>query len=300
MPSKNVEIKVGLFVIIGAAILLFGIWLAKGFRYQQDVYEFSVLFSEVGALASGDPVSVSGVNKGKVVSTELGMGGVIVTLALQRDVVLKTDATFTVKNIGLMGERYVAIHTGVADSLLDLNEIQNGGFDPGIPEVMGLMGDAIEKINTLIGLLQKTAVSPETLDKFTRAIHSLSDVSTRLQASMGKNLPRLEETIANFHGLSGDIREGINRNQPRLDSATVNFGKVSERLLALMDDLEVTSARIDEVATTLQESEGTLKLLIEDRALYDDLRRTANEIDQLVEDIRQNPKKYINFSVEIF
>jgi hypothetical protein len=39
---------------------------------------------------------------------------------------------------------------------------------------------------------------------------------------------------------------------------------------------------------------------MEDRRLYDDVRRTAMNIDSLVDDIRQDPKKYINFTLELF
>jgi len=41
-------------------------------------------------------------------------------------------------------------------------------------------------------------------------------------------------------------------------------------------------------------------LLLEDRRLYDDLRHTADNIDDLIQDIRDNPRKYINLKVELF
>jgi hypothetical protein len=40
--------------------------------------------------------------------------------------------------------------------------------------------------------------------------------------------------------------------------------------------------------------------MMKDRRLYDDLRGTADNIDQLINDIRANPQKYINLKVEIF
>ena len=43
-----------------------------------------------------------------------------------------------------------------------------------------------------------------------------------------------------------------------------------------------------------------MQLLMEDRRLYDDLRRTADNVDDLINDIRANPRKYINLKVELF
>ena len=53
-------------------------------------------------------------------------------------------------------------------------------------------------------------------------------------------------------------------------------------------------------ASTLEEGEGTLQLMMEDRRLYDDLRKTADNLDDLINDIRANPRKYINLKVELF
>ena len=65
MAAKNIEIKVGLLVLIGAAIIVAAVWIAKGYRFGQEYYNVSVVFPEVGSLANGDPVSVSGVHMGK-------------------------------------------------------------------------------------------------------------------------------------------------------------------------------------------------------------------------------------------
>ena len=41
-------------------------------------------------------------------------------------------------------------------------------------------------------------------------------------------------------------------------------------------------------------------MLFEDRRLYDDLRKTADNIDDLITDIRENPQKYLSVKVKIF
>jgi hypothetical protein len=41
-------------------------------------------------------------------------------------------------------------------------------------------------------------------------------------------------------------------------------------------------------------------MMVDDRRLYDDLRKTADNLDDLIRDIRENPKKYIQLKVELF
>jgi len=300
MASKNIELKVGLLVLVGAAIIIFGIYLAKGYRYGQKFYPVAVQFPEVGALAPGDPVAISGVNKGKVQEMTLSSGGVLVRLDIASDVELKNDASFIVKNIGLMGERFVAVKTGTAAAKLDLSRPALGSFDAGIPEVMGMMGEVIVRMNDLVGLLQRTVISPQTLDRFSETISSLQNITSRLNDATGKNLPKVDSAVNDFAVLARNLRVGLNRNQAYIDTGAVNFDAASRRLLAMLTDMEEASGRLRSFAQDLEQSEGSLQMLIQDRRLYDDLRRTAKNLDSLVNDVRDNPKKYINFSVELF
>jgi phospholipid/cholesterol/gamma-HCH transport system substrate-binding protein len=300
MASKNIELKVGLLVLAGAAIVILAIWLAKGYQYGREFYTVSALFPEVGALASGDPVAVSGVNMGKVKRLVLHEGQVLVTLELSTEVVLKEDASFIVKNIGLMGERFVAVRTGASPTPLDLSRPAAGSVDAGIPEVMGMMGEAIDNMNELVQLLKETVISPATLDKFSATITDLHDISGRLNAATRTNVPKLDTAIQNFAQLSQDLTDVLDRNRDAVDTAVGNFDLASRRLLQMLSQMEEASAKLRTFADDLEASEGTLRLLMEDRRLYDDIRTTAKNLDSLIQDIRSDPKKYINFTVEIF
>ena len=300
MASKNIELKVGLLVLVGAAIIIGAIWLAKGYRYGQKFYQVSVIFPEVGALALGDPVAVSGVNKGKVREIKLHGEGVLTVLDIASDVELKKDATFTVKNIGLMGERFIAAKTGSLSEALDRQTPARGQFDPGIPEVMGMMGDVIAQMGDLASSLKETVISPQTLDRFSETIANLQKLAARLEASAARNLPRVDTAMADVAGVSRSIRQGWERNQVHFDTAAYNFSAASGRLMNLVDSMTIISEKLDAFATDLNQADGTLRLLLEDRRLYDDLRTTSRRIDSLVTDIRANPKKYINFTLELF
>lgn len=300
MAAKNIEIKVGILVLAGAAVLIAAIWLAKGYRFGQSFYSVSIVFPEVGSLSTGDQVSVSGVIKGKVEGIKLYEGGVLVTLELSRDVVLKQDATFTIKNLGLMGERFVAVKTGKSETPLDVSQPTTGITESGIPEVMGTMGQVIQQLNQLVEKLDQTIASPATLDKFSQTITDLQKLSARLDSATKYNAPKIDKTVDNFTSLSETLKNGVDRNEKYVDTAVQNMDVAARRLVKLTDDLEEASKRFKSFATDLDESQGSLRLMMEDRRLYDDLRRAALNLDSLVVDIRQNPKKYISFSVELF
>ena len=85
-----------------------------------------------------------------------------------------------------------------------------------------------------------------------------------------------------------------------MDSTIRRFDRSSVRLEEFVNRLDSLSITAGEFADRLNNPDGTLSLLLEDGRLYDDLRRTADNIDDLIKDIRANPRKYINLTVELF
>src|SRR4030066_1918659 len=140
MDNRTVEIRGGLSVFIALTILILGVMWLKGYRYNVSRYQVKVIFPNAGVLGPGDPVTVSGVDKGKVERIELYQGDVLVTFNLTDDVVLKEDAKFKLANVGLMGERVIDVQTGYSETSLDLTKVHPGSYEPGIAEITGLGG----------------------------------------------------------------------------------------------------------------------------------------------------------------
>ncbi|UCC45035.1 MAG: MCE family protein, partial [Candidatus Zixiibacteriota bacterium] len=86
-------------------------WL-QGYRLERNSQVIKIRFADVGTLALGDRVTVSGVHRGKVNKLRLTEDGVMVEILVYQDVMLRQDATFTIKNFGVMGERFIAIDPG--------------------------------------------------------------------------------------------------------------------------------------------------------------------------------------------
>jgi phospholipid/cholesterol/gamma-HCH transport system substrate-binding protein len=96
------------------------------------------------------------------------------------------------------------------------------------------------------------------------------------------------------------MTELITRNAGKVDSTLTRFHQASVGLDTLVQKLDTLSSEVRVFADNLNNGDGTLQLLMQDRRLYDDLRGTADNIDLLINDIRANPGKYINLKVEIF
>ena len=117
---------------------------------------------------------------------------------------------------------------------------------------------------------------------------------------MERNEAKLDRTSDNVVKASQQMSDLVARNAQIVDSTIRQFHQLSFGVDTLVQNLDTLSSDLRYFADQLNNCDGTLQLMMKDRRLYDDLRGTADNIDELISDIRANPQKYINLKVEIF
>jgi phospholipid/cholesterol/gamma-HCH transport system substrate-binding protein len=295
--NKSAELKVGVVVILACAILIFGLIWVKGIRFNQTRYEYSVIFPNVGSLEVGDPVSVSGVPKGKVEKIKLHQGDVLVSFNLTTDVVLKKDAKFTVMNVGLMGERFVAVQTGHSDTLLDLSQPIWGYYDTGIPEVMGRMGEMIDLLQALAENLKEVVGTKSSRDALISIIENLKEITRKTNSLLDRNQEKFDRTLNDLSYTSTELKEMVKENKDKLQGTVDNFSSASEKLNHITTTLDTLSVSLKRLSLKMESGEGTLGQLLNDTTLYDQIKKTTQNVDSLISDMKRHPKKYLKFSI---
>ncbi|MBU8933362.1 MAG: MCE family protein [candidate division Zixibacteria bacterium] len=300
MASNGIEFRVGIIILMGLMILAGSLYWLQGYKLERNAQIINIRFDDVGTLAAGDRVTVSGVRRGRVRDLKLTSDGVEVKLLLYKDVILKRDARFVIKNLGLMGERFIAIHPGNDSVLFDPTHVADGQYDTGLPEVMGLMGEMVTELRDLVFAFRRHTGSDSTLASLDRTVASLEEVSSSMAAYLSRNNTKLDKTVDNFYNASRNLNQILSDNSERIDSTFDRFDRSSLRLEMFVGQLDTLALSARQFADRVNSPDGTLQLLIEDRRLYDDLRRTADNLDDLITDIRANPRKYINLTLELF
>ena len=297
MRDLSVELKVGSVVIVAALILFFGIIWVKDYKFNIARYDYSVLFPNIGTLEVGDPVSVLGVKKGEVRKIVLSGNDVLVTFNLTEDVELKSDARFTVMNIGLMGERFINIIPGVSSVPLDLSYPVHGFYDTGIPEVMGMMGAAIDEVRHLVAILEGTVGTPAATTSIKNIIANMERISSDLRSLTEENKEKMSQTLEDLSVSSARMRSFVDRNEQKLQGTLDNFSKASDDFAVISGRMDSLSASVQNLVAELEAGRGTIGRALKEDSLYQSLFKTAVDLDSLLTDFKANPKKYIHFSI---
>jgi phospholipid/cholesterol/gamma-HCH transport system substrate-binding protein len=119
--SKN-DVWVGLFVMLGAAAVLFLALQAANlltWRFDKD-YEVSAKFDNIGGLKPGAAVKSAGVVVGRVKKIEFDGESfqAKVTLALQTGLAFPQDSSLKILTSGLLGEQYLDVSPGADEKNL--------------------------------------------------------------------------------------------------------------------------------------------------------------------------------------
>ncbi|TMQ49939.1 MAG: MCE family protein [Candidatus Eisenbacteria bacterium] len=294
--SRRAAIQVGITGLVALALLLVGIAWIKDYRLGKKKRLLVARFEEVGNLSEGDPVSVRGVKKGAVTDVHLQDQGVTVTFELERDVALHPDAVIRIANIGFMGEKFLALDPGSDPGRFDLSKPIPGRYQSGVPEVISGAGDLITQATELSSRLNEflDAVDPATMQ---RASKNLERMSASLSTAVDRNQEDLRQAILDFKSAASQMKSIASNNSEAVGSSIRDFGTASRRLTDLSEKLGVTADALQRVVLRLDNKEGSLGKAIADSTLYDDLRETLRNTNDLVKDIKKNPKRYIKLGI---
>jgi phospholipid/cholesterol/gamma-HCH transport system substrate-binding protein len=294
--SRRAAIQVGITGLLALAVLLAGIAWIKEYRLGQKNRMLHARFDEVGNLSQGDPVTVRGVRKGVVKEIDLLDQGVRVRFEVERDVILHPDAMVRVANIGFMGEKFLALEPGRAPGRFDLSKPIPGRFQSGVSEVIGGAGDLITEMTELSSRLNEflDAVDPATME---RATKNIERASNSLTSTIERNQGDLRQTILDFKAAAHEIRTIASSNSQQVTSSIRDFGTASQRLSQLSEHLSVTATSLQRVVDRVENQRGSLGKVIADSTLYDDLKETLRNTNDLVKDIKKNPKRYIRIGI---
>lgn len=294
--SRRAAIQVGFAGLLAIVLLFAGVAWVKEYRLGKRKTYFTAQFEEVGNLSVGDPVAVRGVRKGMVSKITLEDKGVRVEFEVDKSVVLHPDVELRVSNIGFMGEKFLALDPGSAPGPYDRAKPIPGRFQSGVPEVISGAGDLIIEATELSSRLNVMldALDPATVE---RASKNVERATASLTTTLEQNRADLRQAVIDFRDAARELHQLASSNSEKVSTTIQDFGTASKKLATLSDQLTTTSTALDRVVGRLDRGEGSLGKAITDSTLYDDLRETLKNTNQLVKDIQKNPKRYLKLSV---
>lgn len=286
------QIRVGIFVLVGALSFIVLLFLLTDPGTFRNRYVVTTDVADAGGLRRGDPVRMRGVNIGRVRGFTLEGEDVTIALEIEGGWEIPRDSHTRLTPTGLLGGRVVEVVPGDAGQVLGSGDHIPGRTRTGtLGAAEGLSDRAevvMERVESLLSepTIEGVHASVREMESLLRALSELTRTQSQEVARLTESLNRSARGLEEAAGGGEDIA----RAAARADSALLQLNVTSGRLSRASESLQA-------VLTRVERGEGTLGQLATDDALYDNLNQAALAVTRLADDIRANPRRYVNVSV---
>jgi len=330
------EAKLGLLAIVTLAVLIWGYRFLKGKNLLDNSNTYYITYPDVDGLAASAGVFINGFQVGTVTAVNLkpdDVEKILVTIEVDGAIEVPKTAQAILTPAGIMGGKSILLEYGNMDMSSGILEHKSyiEGSSTGL---LGSMVDASEidvymdkltaGFSGLIDTLSNSSPNAEesikeSLQDFQNTIKNLSGISTKLNSILARSAGNLDETLANIASLSETLKNSNGKIAGIIDnlevvtsdlkdaqiSKTVDAaeGAITEVQTSLqtiqgtVSSAEQAIANINQLISKVENGDGSLSALINDKALYENLESTSQNLDLLLQDFRLNPKRYVNVSV---
>ncbi len=241
--KRRLELRVGIFVLIGAVAALFALFLLTDPSTFRGRYRISSVVEDAGGIRRGDPVQMRGVNIGRVMSFSLDPKGVRITLEIEGQWDIPSDSRTRLVSGGILGGRTVEVVEGMS-----AERVRGGGELPG-ENVAGILDfpaelgqDAQAVLVQMKGLLADPTL--EAIQGSARELQGLLGQLSQLTAEQGRELAQLTASLnRSASGLEDAAGSGADLASAvaRADSALLSVNRTSAAVLEASEALELDS-----------------------------------------------------------
>jgi len=295
------EVKTGILALLAIALLIFGYKFLKGHNLLDNDRTFYVIYDNVEGLTTSAPVTINGMIVGKVIKIDFAdkKGNLIVTISVNNAFDFSKHSVAKIYGGGLLGGKSLSINPTLDQAGLAVHgDTLKGQVEEGLIE---LVNDRLtplqEKIETAIvsadsvltainGILSNDSRNnlQSTFSDLSVTMKSFKNTASTLDKVLDVNASKLNRIFGNLDGMSTNLK------QTSEAIAQINVGQLGKNIEAVTRDFKT-------IASGLDQGKGTAGKLLKDDQLYYNLENASKQLEQLLSDLKLNPKRYVHFSL---
>lgn len=286
------EVKIGIATILSIVLLYIGINYLKGINLFKPANYYYVTCQNVKDITISSPVFVEGFKVGLVRSIAYDYSSVnkiMLEISLDKGMKINKGSYISIASTLLSGaelniilNKYVTEYYKPGDTLE--GRLKGGMMTSVEEDILPMVAGMMPKIDSILTGLQalvSNAALLQSLENLEGTTRQLEASSVRLNTFMKNDLPQISSNLKTTTGNLSTFSDNL--NQLALDESIDNFNS--------------TLKNINQMASKLNSNDNSLGLLLNDSLLYNNLNRTVENASGLLQDIQQNPKRYVRFSL---
>ena len=308
--NLNNELKIGIVVLAATIIAFFGFRFMRDEPLLSSVNILNTKFNSVEGLVRGSSVYMKGFKVGSVRQLQYlpDEDSVLVVISITEPIQVTEGSYAQLASPDFLGSATIQIIKSRKAEVIEWEGFIPGRKKSGVLEAFSSEGAS---------MADSVQVTLELVNELLRGMNDLENGAAS----------DIEATVSNFKSFSDVLEEVITTRKTEIDSMILATNNTMQNLStlsdsssadveALLSNLEAFSADLDELSASLEESsqslesilakmdagEGSLAKMLNDPSLYNNLDSLTFNLNELIQNIQDNPKEYLKHMrlIEIF
>jgi len=309
------EFLIGIVTLVGISVLIVGSFFLKGQEIWKSRFVYYSVFSNSQGLSTGRPVNLNGLQVGIITNINFqknNLNNIVVEFELTDPNVFKLKkGSLVLLNSDLLSGSYLDISYG--DSLdyynsrdtipssvsLALEDQINERLIPLEKKTNELISTADSAIKTIEAIFSRNTDNlDESFDGIKNSIKNLEKVSLQIRSLIRSEKDNITQIVSNIETVTSNLKE----SNEAINKILSNTAKLSDSLVAsdikgTINNAKQSLEEVNMILYDIKNGDGTLTRLINDSTVYLSVTQMIDEATRLVENIKTEPKRYVQFSI---
>lgn len=303
------ETKVGILATVAIAVLIIGYSFLKGNDVFTNENTFYATYDRVDGLSVSKPVMVNGYQIGRVSKMRLQANGDILTeFKIKQDYAVPANTIARIASTDFLGGKAIVFELGDSDRYAEDGDTLKANIQRNILEQVEPVQKKAEAVvallDSVLGSINNT-INADFQRNFNRSIASIANTlntlehtTTQVDAIVGTQRTKLSNILSNVEAISTNFKnngERINNVMGNLESITDQVAKANFQ--QTIDSANAAVADLQSIVNNINSGKGSVGMLLNDEELYNNLNNASKNLDNLMIDLKQNPGRYVHFSI---
>ncbi|MBC9795515.1 MlaD family protein [Sinomicrobium weinanense] len=295
------EFKTAIIVLGGILLFILGFSYLKSNPLFKSYRTYYAVYNHVGGLTTGTSVTINGFPVGKILGIRFldEKGKLLVTFSVENDFGFSRSSKAELYDTGIIGGKAIQIVPVFDGSERSVSgDTLPSSIKPGLTELVtqkltplqAQLGSMIQHADSVLSGVN-SILDEQSRTDLKASIANLKDITTNFKSSsvtlnalLRDNKEKLDSSIENIEGLTGNLKD-------------VSGALAEADLEQTMAELQQTINGFNNVIAKIDQGEGSIGKLLKDEELYDNLTGASLQLEELLQDMKLNPKRYVHFSL---
>jgi len=296
----NKETKIGIVAIISFALLIWGFNFLKGKNIIVTSNYYYSVYDHIDGLEAASPVMLSGYKVGVVETIKFHKkyrSKIVIRFSVEKGIKIPRNSIAVIEPASIIAGKVLMLDFSDAPEYYLRGDTLTGIVAAGLESQLIPIKDKAEKL--IVSLDSVLSIfDAERRQSLKNSLNNIETITNDVSGLVADEKEKLSKILSNFESISANLKN----NNEKISTVLANFSSISDSLAQANIKSTVLNANkmfaeLSDISGKINKGEGTIGLLINNDSLYVNLNKLAADLDSLVIDLNEHPKRYVHFSL---